>query len=164
MSLTDNRFRICGYTDYHINLKNELKDMPIGEDMWSPMIGSVKYLGFDNDGNIIVEEYVTKKQYKFTNSGRIIIDGQKYGVTCLLCPSAYDLYWKTYQHEKWQANVGEEYYYINLYGDITSGIQSENSMTDSLLRYNNNYFKTPELAKQSPIYKAFHKDTDYINE
>lgn len=57
---------------------------------------------------------------------------------------------------RWRAKVGGEYYFVDVDGSVSKGIDFEETI-DEDMHHRGNYFYSEELAKESPIYKAYER-------
>ena len=134
-----------------------LKGVEVGDRVWNTSFGYGTVAEIDNS------EFPVWVDFDSGDSNDFTLEGMEYDY-CKEPSLFFEMpeFYKNKEYPKkprWRAKVGEKYFLVISLGVVNHCIEGGDSYDDKLFSIGN-YFKTEEEAKESELYKAFHKHDD----
>lgn len=131
-----------------------LEGVEVGDRVWGVLYGYGTVKGIDKSDFPIGVAFDGGDSSEFTSEGREYSEEKE--------PSLFFEMPKMYKNKeypkkpRWRANTGESYFFINVTGKFCEFLDDRESIDNKLFSVGN-YFKSEKMAKESELYKAFHK-------
>ena len=131
-----------------------LEGIEVGDRVWCVLYGYGTVVGMDKSDYPIRVHFDGGDGTDFTSEGREFSEEKE--------PSLFFEMPKMYKNKeypkkpRWRANRNDPYYFVTDIGGVGDHLEKKDWIDNEFFKVGN-YFKSEEKAKESEIYKAFHK-------
>ena len=133
-----------------------LEGIEVGDRVWCVLYGYGTVVGIEKSDY----SYPIRVDFDGRDSSDFTLEGREYSDEEE--PSLFFERPKFYKNKeypkkpRWRANTGESYFFINVTGKFCGDKDYRESIDNELFSVGN-YFKSEKMAKESELYKVFHK-------